>query len=152
MIPELAKPEEFDAVNALARQVNDLHAQWRPDIYVRHSHPISPELYRELLEQRQLYVLREQQAVVAYATVRYTTVGSPGIIPRKILVLDQLCVDEACRHQGLGRKMFGALKELAREQGCTDLQLACDLNNKAAIDFYEGLGMEVKCLQYRLKL
>lgn len=80
------------------------------------------------------------------------TVGGPGTLPRKILILDQICVDEACRHQGLGKKMFGALKELAKEQGCTDLQLTCDPNNKAAIGFYEGQGMEVKCLQYRLKL
>ena len=152
MILQLAGLDDFEAVNTLACQVNDLHAQWRPDIYVHHPEPVPMGLYRELIKQQLLYVLRSEERVVAYVTVGCINLSGPGIVTRKVLKLDQICVDASCRHQGLGKKIFEALKDLASAWGCTDLQLTCDPHNKAAIALYEGQGMEVKCLQYRLTL
>ena len=152
MILEPAGLEDFEAVNALACQVNDLHAQWRPDLYVHNPQPISMEAYGELLEQQLVFVLRSEGKVAAYVMVGYLSISGPGLVSRRILKLDQICVDDAYRRQGLGKRIFQALRELAKAQGCTDLQLTCDPHNKAAIAFYEDQGMDVKCIQYHLKV
>lgn len=152
MILEPAGLEDFEAVNALACQVNDLHTQWRPDIYVHNPQPISMEAYGELLEQQLVFVLRSEGKVAAYVMVGYLSISGPGLVSRRILKLDQICVDDACRRQGFGKRIFQALRELAKAQDCTDLQLTCDPHNEAAIAFYEGQGMDVKCIQYHLKV
>ena len=129
---EAAAAGDFAAVNRLARQVHELHVSWRPDIFRKTEFPISQEDFRDLVNRQEIYVLRGQEGPVAYGIISTLTRDRPGLVPRSILRLEELCVDESCRRSGV--------------------QLTCDPHNAPGIAFYESLGMRVKTVQYQMKL
>ena len=45
-----AREADFDAVNRLARQVHELHVQWRPDLFRSVQYPITQVEFSELLQ------------------------------------------------------------------------------------------------------
>lgn len=149
---ELAKPADFDVVAGLARQVHDLHVQWRPDIFLATETPLPRGTYFELLEREGIYVLRRNYMVLAYAVVSIQEMDLPVLVPRRVWKLEELCVDANFRRQGLGSQFLNGLMELARQAGCTDLQLTCDPHNQAGRALYESLGMQIKAIQYQRKL
>jgi GNAT superfamily N-acetyltransferase len=55
--------------------------------------------------------------------------------------LQQLWVDEASRHQGLGTQLMAAFETAAVARGCTTFYL--DTFSFQALDFYRALGYEV---------
>lgn len=58
------------------------------------------------------------------------------------LYLDDLCVDEACRGQQVGRALYEAVLDLARSMGCYNLTLNVWSCNESAMRFYEKLGLK----------
>lgn len=149
---EPAGSGDFAAVNGLAHQVHDLHISWRPDIFRQAEFPIPQDYFQELLARRGLYVLRSGDKILAYAVVSVQELDLPILVPRKVWKLEEICVEEAYRHQGLGRQVLEQLLAIGRSLGCTDFQLTCDPHNQAALACYEKLGMRVKVLQYQMKL
>ena len=147
-----ARIGEFAAVNRLARQGHGLHVAGQPEVFRKTEVPISQAAFRALVEEERLYVLREGEALLAYGIVSFRQMDGPGLAPRAVMNLEQLCVSEERRRRGLGRQLLECLLRLGRERGCTDLQLTCDPHNIEAAAFYQKLGMTVKTVQYRLKL
>jgi GNAT superfamily N-acetyltransferase len=66
----------------------------------------------------------------------------PGLSSRGMLraQIEAVRVAAAQRGHGLGRKMIGWAIEVAREQGCSLVQLTSDKRRHDAIRFYESLG------------
>lgn len=149
---ELAKGSDREAVNAMARQVHELHVAWRPDVFemVEELYPL--ERFEKAVADKQLYVARSDGETVGYASVLVRHYNWPGVVNRKVLMLDELCVDENHRHRGIGKQMMEDIKELAREKGCTDIQLGVYAQNSAAIGFYEKVGMTVSSFAYHMKV
>ena len=63
---ELARPADWEAVNRLSRQVQDLHVSWRPDIYRSSEAPMPKDFFMEAIAQRMLYVAKVNEEVVGY--------------------------------------------------------------------------------------
>ncbi len=61
--------------------------------------------------------------------------GTPGIY------IQDLVVRSDVRSTGLGRQLVAESVRIARKQGATHLRLSVDVNNEAAIRFYQKLGM-----------
>ena len=59
----------------------------------------------------------------------------------KTLYIDDLCVDEAKRGRHIGRELYEAALELAREKGCYNLTLNVWSCNESAMRFYESCGL-----------
>ena len=64
--------------------------------------------------------------------------------PNKELYIDDLCVDEKCRHEGIGDALFKKALETAKELGCHDLTLNVWEGNDSALRFYEKHGMKIQ--------
>jgi len=60
----------------------------------------------------------------------------------KTLYIDDLCVLEGCRGQGIGRKLYHYAVEFARQTGCHNVTLNVWECNPSAMAFYESLGMK----------
>lgn len=148
----LAQPFDREAVNALALQVHSLHAAWRPDVFEMVDTLYSAERFEKALDEKQLYVARQAGQVIGYALLLVRHYNWPGVVNRKVLMIDELCVDQACRHQGIGRQIMEDIKALGRECGCTDIQLGVYAQNEDAIAFYEHCGMKISSLYYHMKL
>lgn len=148
----LADEADFEAVNRLARQVHELHVQWRPDLFRSVQYPITFEEFSALLQEQRLLLAQQNGMVVAYAVFAMQQFDVPKLMPQKSLKLEEICVDEAYRRQGIAKALLQELMRLGRAAGCTDLRLTCDPHNAAGIAFYESLGMQPKVIQYQRKL
>ena len=72
--------------------------------------------------------------------------GDTGILQAgadmKTLYIDDLCVDEDCRGQGIGRKMYEYVRSYAKDTGCYHITLNVWEMNPRARKFYESIGMK----------
>lgn len=141
-----------EAVNALAMQVHSLHVGWRPDIYVMPQELYSQERMEAELQEKALYVARQNGIVVGYALLEIRNAEVPGLVKRRILIIDELCVSEDLRGQGVGRSMMEEIHTLAKELGCTDLQLSVQPENEAALALYRKCGFTVRSLNLQRKV
>ncbi|MGM9669434.1 MAG: GNAT family N-acetyltransferase [Faecousia sp.] len=147
-----AVQSDLEAVNVLAGQVLAMHAAWRPDIFIPLDNPLTAENFQVLVNEQRVFVLAEDSRVIAYAIVAVQTLRSPVLIPKTVMKLEELCVAEDRRHQGVGKTMMGHLFREAKRRGCNDFTLTCYPQNAAAIALYESLGMKPKVTQYQIDL
>lgn len=147
-----ADEADFEVVNRLARQVHELHVQWRPDLFRSVQYPITPEEFSAFLQEQRLLLAQKDGTVVAYAVFAMQEFDIPKLMPQKTLKLEEICVEEAYRRQGIAKALLQELMRLGKAAGCTDLRLTCDPHNAAGIAFYESLGMQPKVIQYQCKL
>ena len=60
------------------------------------------------------------------------------------LFIDDLCVDQDARGQGVGHKLFDYLRGEARRLQCYELTLNVWEGNDSALRFYEKHGMKIQ--------
>lgn len=149
---ELATLKNRDDVNRLARQVHEMHVQWRPDLYQMPEELFPEELYAELVKNRELYVAKLDGAVIGFALLKMRVSEGVGKVTRKIMLIDQVCVDEALRNHGIGTQMMEEVRVLARAFGCTDLQLGVYPQNDAAVSFYQKCGFMIRSIDMQRKV
>ena len=149
---ELARLSDRTQVEALAREVHAIHVQWRPDIY-----EMVPELYTEerfqtAIRERQLYVARLEDTVIGYVLLKIRSYDWPGVVRRKVMVVDEICVDESLRNHGVGMQMMAEVRVLSKAFGCTDLQLGVYPQNDAAVAFYQKCGFQIQTITMQRKV
>ena len=108
---ELAQNSDREIVNQLAREVHAMHVAWRPDIYEMVDELYSEERFQEALKARQLYVAKLGGVTVGYVLVKIRDYDWPGVVKRKVMVVDEICVDESCRNRGIGSCMMEEVKQ-----------------------------------------
>ena len=145
IIVRFAREEDLERVNELRKQVNDLHVAGRPDVF-------KPGFCDELRDY--LYVIwksPEQKIVVAEAD--RTVCGfavlnhivrpeNPFMFVRDYLDIDEFCVDQAFRRRGAASEMIRFIRDFAKEQGFTRLELNMWEFNEGALAFYEAAGFK----------
>lgn len=152
MILRPAREEDREAVNALAKQVHDLHVVWRPDIYRSCAEFYNDKGFSKFFAEKTLYVAEREGKTVGYVRFDLRDLSHRLLAPRKLLYVEELCVAEGFRHQGLGRQMMLDLRQIALDRGCTDMELSAVPQNQAAVHLYESLGFTVRHIEYQMKL
>lgn len=149
---ELARETDLEAVNRIALQVHELHVSWRPDIYC-HTDCIFPMDYlRENIREKSLFVAKIQDTVVGFVLFRIWEMKGSGNVPRKVLQLDSIGVDDSARNQGIGKQMMAELRVLARAFGCSDIQLTVYPQNDGAVAFYQKCGFTIRNINMQMKV
>lgn len=149
---ELARMNDLAAVNEIAAQVHAMHTAWRPDIYEMVESLYSEERIQEAIRARALYVARLEGSVVGYTVLKIRDYNWPGVVRRKVMLVDEFGVHEACRGHGIGREMMTDVHALAKAFRCTDLQLGVYPQNEAAVRFYESCGFMIRSIDMQKKV
>lgn len=149
---QLANPADRSAVNEIASQVHALHVAWRPDIYEMVEELYSPERFAQSVKERQLYVAKLEGMVVGYVLVKIRSYDWPGVVRRKVMVVDEIAVHEAARGHGIGTEMMEDVRALALAFGCSDMQLGVYPQNEAAVAFYEKCGFSIRSIDMQRKV
>ena len=149
---ELAAKQDREAVERLAKQVHALHVQWRPDLYSMPGELFPQELFSEMIRNRELYVAKIDGIVAGYCRLVMRQASGIGIVPRKVMFIDQFCVDEALQNHGIGTQMAAEIRVLAKAFGCTDLQLNVYPQNDAAVSFYQKCGFMIQNINMQRKV
>ena len=109
---QLARNTDKDAVEAIAKQVHALHVTWRPDIYEMPDTLYSQARFASVVAERQLYVAKVDGVVVGYVLLKNRNYDWPGVIKRRVMIVDELGVGEAYRSHGIGTAMMENSKEV----------------------------------------
>lgn len=149
---ELAQTADRQSVNALAMQVHAMHVSWRPDIYEMVKELYTEERFTESVRQRQLYVAKVGGSVVGYVLLKTREYDWPGVVRRRIMLVDEICVDQKFRNQGFGRQMMEDVHALARAFRCTDLQLGVYPQNDDAVGFYQKCDFTIQNITMQRKV
>ena len=149
---ELATPADREAVEAMAQQVHAMHVAWRPDIYEMVDVLYPEERFCSAIRERQLYVAKIDNVVVGYLLLKMRHYDWPGVVKRKVLLVDELCVHESCRNQGIGKQMMNDAWALAKAFRCTDMQLGVYPQNDDAVGFYQKCGFTIRSIDMQRKV
>ena len=140
-----AGERDIDRLNDLLYQVHAVHSKGRPDIFRTGNKKYTSEELCEILKNDQTPVFvatSEDDFVLGYAFCIYEEhKGERSLMDRKTLYIDDLCVDEACRGQHVGRTLYEYVLKESRENGCAAVTLNVWCLNEGAMRFYEKCGM-----------
>ncbi len=148
------KINDFDQVHRLLMQVHILHAKERSDIY-KDTDPLTIEEFKkEILNEHNIYLVAEfENEIVGICFSKIKDVLNNSIMKdRRILHIEDICVDENKRKKGIGRKLYNELKKRAKEIKADSIELMVWKFNVDAIKFYENLGMNIKNLKFEQKI
>jgi GNAT superfamily N-acetyltransferase len=125
---------------ALMRQVEAVHRQLRPQLYVDY-----PGQMRTILEEGAgMIAAFEGERPVGVAVWRANHNTSRGYR----LYVDDLVTDAAGRSRGVGKAMMAWLEEKARALGCRSVQLDSGLQRALAHRFYFREGMAIVAFNF----
>lgn len=146
MTIRFAEEKDIPRLGELLLQVCQVHHQGRPDLFRSGGRKYDDGELRQLLrdEARPILVaVDETDRPVGYAFCVYQLHQGDGAFQdMKTLYLDDLCVDEACRGQHIGRALYHAVLALARDAGCYNVTLNVWSCNRSAMAFYEKCGLK----------
>ena len=149
---QLAQSSDRAAVNEMAAQIHAMHVAWRPDIYEMVEELYPQTRFDEAVKARQLYVAKVDGAVVGYVLLKIKLYDAPGHMPRRVMVVDELCVEKTLRGHGIGTRIMEEVHALAKAFRCTDLQLGVYPQNDAAVSFYQKCGFMIRSIDMQRKV
>lgn len=130
----------------LLEQVELVHHHGRPDIFKCGGRKYTDDQLRAILADPHTPVLAavdEQDRVKGYAFCIFKQFLNDNILTDiKTLYIDDLCVDETCRGQHIGRTLYDAVLDFARANGCYNVTLNVWSCNASAMRFYEKCGLK----------
>lgn len=151
-----AEPKDAPRISALLRQVLEVHAAARPDMYRSGTQKYSEAGVLELLSNPDCVLFvdtDETERVIGYAICFRKTVADDGpIVGRRELYVDDLCVDESARRTGVGQRLFSRVKQYAKENAFDWITLNVWNDNAGALAFYRTMGLSPRrtILEYRI--
>lgn len=129
----------------LLRQVGEVHHQIRPDLFRAGAQKYDEAALEKLLADptRPILAAVEDGSLLGYAfCILQVTEGDPVLRDRKVMYIDDLCVDETRRGQGVAGALYRAVCDYARELDCDAVTLNVWCGNDRAMAFYEKCGLK----------
>lgn len=149
---EIPRIEDFSRVNELAKQVHELHVNWRPDLFLSVDEVISKEDFEKMIQAKEIFVAKIEDEIVGYITINIKEKINPSMRYRKQLQIEAICVDEKTRGKGIGTQLLKYVKQYGKEYDCTDIYLTVNEENESAIKMYEEFGFKVKSIAYSMQI
>ena len=149
-----AEIKDFNKIHRLIMQVHKLHVKERTDIY-KDVDPMNFEEFKnELSNSKNIYLVAQlENKIVGICFSQIKEISNNRIMKdRKILNIGDICVDEKYQRNGIGKKLYNQIVQIAKEKNIHNVELMVWNFNKNAIKFYENLGMNVKNLKFEQKI
>ncbi|MBR7079625.1 MAG: GNAT family N-acetyltransferase [Treponema sp.] len=146
----IRRAEEKDSkrILELLVQVNNVHNDGRPDLFIRDKTKYTEDELKKILadDSSPVFVaVDEDDYVMGYGFVMFQSHEKDNNWPNiTTLYVDDICVDEKCRGKHVGKAIYDFLVDYAKKNGCYNLTLNVWENNPSARAFYEKMGMKVQ--------
>ena len=150
-----AHEQDAEQIIELLKQVLELHAEIRPDIFISGTTKYTKGEVTAIIndERRRTLVAEDNGVILGYALcVIKEQPFSNNMIPFTTLYIDDLCVDSKSRGRNIGTLLFDYVKAEAKKTGCYEITLNVWEGNNAAKAFYDKMGMRPKETQMELIL
>lgn len=154
-----ATENDLPRVNELRAQVNALHVAGKPEVFrpgfsaelQEHVHTLLSAPGHAILVAEGEEGEEGEKRIVGFACVKLVEhPGSPYRLPQKYLDVDEFGVDEQVRRRGVGRALFEAVREYAKSNGVSRIELNMWEFNREALAFYDAIGFRTyrRCMEY----
>ena len=139
-----AEARHIPGMLRLLGQVGQVHHQIRPDIFrdgaLKYDENALEALLRD--ENRPIFVMQDGGRVLGYCFCVFKDYRGSGVQTDRVeLYIDDLCVEESARGQGIATALYRYVKDFAKELGCSHISLNVWCGNIGAQKFYEKMGM-----------
>ena len=140
-----ADARHLSGLNKLLLQVLTVHHNGRPDLFKGNTRKYTDEQLIEMLkdDSKPIFVsVDENENVLGYAFCAFIQHLNDNILTDiKTLYIDDLCVDENCRGQHVGKSLYEYVLDFAKKNGCYNVTLNVWTLNEGARRFYEKCGL-----------
>lgn len=143
MIIRKAELKDIPRIGCLLHQVNDVHADGRPDLFIHGKRKYNDEELVDIISHdKMLIYVAEEDRVVGYCFCILEETKGENLHPVKSLFIDDLCVDENVRSTGIGSALYKHVAEEAKTFACHRITLNVWCLNDNAMKFYERIGLQ----------
>ena len=141
-----ATENDIDRILELLVQVDMVHHNGRPDLFKGPATKYNAEELRTIINEAEtpVFVCEDENGKVlghAFCIQKYQKEDSV-LTSISTLYIDDICVDETSRGEGVGRSLYDHVLEYAREHKFYNVTLNVWTCNPRAMKFYEVMGMK----------
>ena len=150
-----AEARDIPGMIELLKQVGEVHHVLRPDIFRSGALKYNDSDLEEILKDpaRPIFVAVEGSFVAGYCfCIHKKTQGDSVLMDCRELYIDDLCVDENRRGQGVAKALYAHTLEYAKSCGCDAITLNVWHGNDTALRFYEKAGLTPRKTIMEVKL
>jgi len=139
-----AAENDLAQVNLLRKNVNDLHISGRPEHFKSGFQDVSSLIYQIWnSEDQSIIVANSNGNICGYACIhRIDKHETPYTKPMHIYHVEEICVDKKYRRQGIASCLISFLKQDAKKQGFSRIDLNMWEFNHEALSFYNAVGFQ----------
>ena len=141
----IAVPADIPGMIRLLQQVGEVHHCIRPDLFRGGAQKYDEQALNALLKDltRPIFIAETDGNVDGYCfCILQEIVDDPVLCDRKVLYIDDLCVEENLRGQGIAAALYRHTCSFAKDIGCHAVTLNVWCGNDGAMRFYEKMGMK----------
>ena len=140
---EIRLEKNVEILARLNKSVHDLQQTWHPEIFREYNYETMSKMFDEMLQKDFIHSLIAYSSgqPVGYAVLIVRNYDIPLFCEdHKSIYIDQMCVIEEYRHQGVGKQLMEKIKEFALDKDIKRIELSVWVDNVNAIKFYEKMG------------
>lgn len=140
-----ARIEDVPGILQLLKQVGQVHHEGRPDIFRAGAQKYGASQVIGMLDKPgiAIFVAVEGTDVLGYCFCFVREYRKdPVLADRTELYIDDLCVDEGCRGQHIGKALYETACRYGKQRGCYNVTLNVWSCNESAMGFYKSLGLQ----------
>lgn len=140
-----AQAKDVTGILALLRQVGRVHHEGRPDIFRAGAQKYGASQLLAMLENNAtpIFVAVNGEELLGYGFCQFKKHElDPVIADHTELYIDDLCVDENHRREGIGKAIYDEILRYAKMRRCYNVTLNVWTCNPGALKFYESLGLK----------
>ena len=156
MIIRFANIKDIDEILILEEQIFKLHSNNRSDWIDETKRLFDYDIIKNRIESdygKIFLVEDENRNVIGYCITEINEFKNHKIFrDMKILLIEDLCINENYREMGIGKKLFEEVMKYGKEKKIKFIELDVWEFNQNAKLFYEHLGMKIKMIRMELNI
>ena len=139
----LATENELKRINELRKQLFDLHASEKPEVFKPGFTKELQDYIHDVWNDPEQYIIVAEQdgEICGYAILHHINRPENQVmLEQDFLNIDEIGVDERFQRQGVAKTMISYIREFARQKGFHRIELFVWDFNKNAAELYESVG------------
>lgn len=141
---------DYNSVELLLKQIQDIHVRFRPDIYKPVEKIMTIEDFQSTIDSHELFIAIYNEKTVGMISFVVRHIESAHQVTRNILFVDTLVVDENYRSNGIGKTLIEFAVQRKKKMNLDGFELQVNGMNESATRFYEKMGFTIKSVNYEL--
>lgn len=139
-----AQKKDIPGIQSLLKEVLNIHAAGRPDLFIPDTTKYTKEELEGLLQKEECKIfvcVDEQEQVLGHAFCEIQKrEHENNMTDIETIYIDDICVGQQYRKRNIGKSLYQKVEEFAKERGAYHITLNVWAFNEDAKQFYDKIG------------